>query len=581
MATTSKKSSKISSNQKQVNSVLKAVASTKGKSSADQVSAITKAAQRYGGSGATGTARVSQDQWEAARQPGSASLSSVNKQLSKLGSVPQYDPKAPVDANTVADMQNQVTPPFVSAPMDGIEQANGFVASTAVPTQMQTAYDAEVAQREFELQKGQKDLDKFAKSFDLGEKYQDLQQEAGIPDITKQLQQANLQLSQMQSQYAMTNQELAQQEVPQPFVIGQQNELAKTASLQLGAQASYVQALQGNYDLANHYVDKMIEMEQADFQQQYEAKKYNLNIAMEFLSRADAKQAKMIDFELDKQKADYSQMLSTKEATMKNALLNGASQSVIQAISRSKTTDDIYSAAGRFAVDPMAQAQLTTERLQQDRLRQEMSGGSGSGAPDVKNINGKDMQWNPSTGKWEPIEGDDSNSAVKYEEATTNLERTNRILNDPTSIGLITGQVQGKTAAVLGALNPFQKNFGQFKKVAGLVTGKTLNDKDDVLADLSYMINNQTFNKLTELKSGGATFGSLSDPERVAIGKAATYLAASTRTDEQGNILGIKGSKEKFRENLLLVQKGFEAAQEDANIKEGLNQDDILQIKDL
>jgi len=286
----------------------------------------------------------------------------------------QYDKNAPFDASQIAGKDNI---PFQST-QSNLADANAFVASVGQTQGIQTAYDQEVAQREADLAKEQSKLSKLADSFNLTKQYDKLQKQSGIPDITKQLQQANLQLSQMQSQYQMTNQELAQQTVPQPFVIGQQNELAKTAAIQIGAQASYVQALQGNLDLANHYVDKMIDMQAKDFEVKYNAQKYNLELAFGFLDRADAKQAKAIDFQLDLQKADYADMLETKRASMQNALLNGAPQSVISEIASATTSAEVYSAAGRYAKDAVAASQLYTDSLQQQKLRQDISGGGES-----------------------------------------------------------------------------------------------------------------------------------------------------------------------------------------------------------
>jgi len=58
--------------------------------------------------------------------------------------------------------------------------------------------------------------------------------------------------------------------------------------------------------------------------------------------------------------------------------------------------------------------------------------------------------------------------------------------------------------------------------------------RNDFLTGVGYIINNQTFDKLKDLKSGGATFGALSDSERVAIGRAASDLSASVTVDQSG-----------------------------------------------
>lgn len=304
----------------------------------------------------------------------SSNVDAINKALRNSGVNYnyQYDPKQPVDMQTVADMQNLSTPPLLPMPENNMASANALVQSIGDTQQMQTAADAEVAQREQAIAEMMAKQNQLTESFNLPKAYEKLQRQAGIPDITKQIQQANLQLSQMQSQYQMTNQELAQQTVPQPFVIGQQNELAKTAAIQIGAQASYVQALQGNLELANHYVDKMIDLQKQDYEVKYNAMTNNLNVAMKFLDQSYSKQAQQIQYQMDLKKADYNNMLDVKKSSMQNALLNGAPQAVVQAIAQAETTEDVYSAAGRYAVDPTVQASLRTEALRQQQIQAEI-----------------------------------------------------------------------------------------------------------------------------------------------------------------------------------------------------------------
>jgi len=319
-------------------------------------------------------------------------VATINKNLRNAGIQNfNYKPTQAVEAQTIADMNNMTPIPFQPMPTADAIEANAVVGSFGTVQDLVNQESSEQTAWNQEIARMQNERSKFAKDFDLGETYQDLQKQAGIPDITKQLQQANLQLAQMQSQYQMTNQELAQQAIPQPFVIGLQNELAKTAAIQIGAQASYVQALQGNLDLANHYVDKIIEMEAKDYERKYNAMTDNLNLAMNFLDRADKKQAQAIQYELDLKKADYSNMLDVKKSSMQNALLNGADSGTIQSIANAQTTEEVYSAAGRFGVDPTVQSQLRTASLQQQLLQQELAANADTNNgylsdTDIKNI---------------------------------------------------------------------------------------------------------------------------------------------------------------------------------------------------
>lgn len=289
--------------------------------------------------------------------------------------------------------ENMVTDapvPFQAAPTN-IPGATGLIESIGETQQASQAIQTEEDAQKAEVIKQNEALNQLAQRFDPAEMYEDLQKETGANDIRKQLQQANLTLSQMQSEYQKTNQSLQQQQVPTPFIIGQQNELAETAAIKIGAQASYVQALQGNLELANHYVDKMIDLEQKNFEVKYQTATNNLNLAMTFLERGDQKRAQELQFKMDLAKTEHSQFTSDKSIGMKNALLNGAPQSVVQEIAASKNVAELQSAGGKYLTDSLAASQLQTQRLQQIQIQQEIAAANDvdSGIlddQDIKNI---------------------------------------------------------------------------------------------------------------------------------------------------------------------------------------------------
>ena len=97
--------------------------------------------------------------------------------------------------------------------------------------------------------------------------------------------------------------------------------------------------------------------------------------------------------------------------------------------------------------------------------------------------------------------------------------------------------------------------------------------KQTFLSEVGFLINNQTFDKLVSLKQGGATFGALSDSERVAIGKAATKLAASAEVDEAGSVTGFNVPEDVLRGYVSEVLKGYEASGEQIIIDSMPNSD--------
>jgi hypothetical protein len=274
-----------------------------------------------------------------------------------------------IDAPTIG---NQPKLDLAPAPLSQANDYNSFVGSVGATTSQQTQFDTEAKVAQEKVDQEERKLNKITDNFDLSSEYAKLQKKQGIPDLTKKLQEGNLMLTQMQNEYQLQNNTLEGQAIPEPFVIGQQNELAKTASIKIGAQAAIVQALQGNLELAEHYVDKIIDLEYKDFTVKYEAQKYNLEAAKGVLTKAEAKQAKILDFQLDMKRADYTTFLSTKKETLSNMLLNGASSAQIQAASISNDMETLLSAAGRYAVDPVAQSALATDRLQRANIQSQI-----------------------------------------------------------------------------------------------------------------------------------------------------------------------------------------------------------------
>lgn len=155
-------------------------------------------------------------------------------------------------------------------------------------------------------------------------------------------------------------------------------------------------------------------------------------------------------------------------------------------------------------------------------------------------------------------------------EIQDNITRAQELLGN--NIGIDTSSGQLRNATIGGFFEGIKRNglaLGTTGGLMGSIDART--EKENFLAGASFIINNQTFDKLVTLKQGGATFGALSDSERVAIGRAASDLAASTITDDLGNITGFKGSEDKLRENLGKVLEGYSAAQDQLNIEFGLN----------
>lgn len=457
-----------------------------------------------------------------AQQKAIKSYSSKNPEMQKQATAfasSFYKPSEAIDAPIVADYSNMTPPAFAAADYTPVNQtSDAFVNSLTAPAQMQTSYDTQVAEAEAAAKKEQGALTKMTEKFNISDQYAKLQKQQGIPQMQKQLQEANIQLAQMQSQYQLQNQSLAQQTIPEPFVIGQQNELQKTAAITIGAQASYVQALQGNLELANHYVDKMTELQYQDFQVKYENQKYNLEIAQNYLTKAEAKQAKAMDFQLDMYKMNYSSFLDNKNQIWKNALSQGASSSELQSIARSQSDNDLAWAGQKYGQSAVERAQLYTESLQQQKLLGDL--------------------------------GVDATAPATLAQTQANVQQlTNLASLGGKSSAVGTSILTRKPAGFWGTVGKIATVVGipgLVKDAYNKLTGKSQN----FIADVEQVRSNLNLETLIQAKSRGATFGALSDQELKVLASAGTKMGTWAVKDKNGNTIHYNASEKDFTNEL-------------------------------
>jgi hypothetical protein len=70
--------------------------------------------------------------------------------------------------------------------------------------------------------------------------------------------------------------------------------------------------------------------------------------------------------------------------------------------------------------------------------------------------------------------------------------------------------------------------------------------RTNVASDLSYLVNEATFAEMRRLKATGVTFGSLTEGERVAIGRAADNLFSALDVAPDGTVNGVRTTEDKF-----------------------------------
>lgn len=365
-------------------------------------------------------------------------------------------------------------------------------------------------------------------------------------------------------------------------------------SLRKEADLSIIQlARQERYDSAKTIADRYVDAAFERSRNLIEATKINFEENKELFDSSEQRafQVRLSDREreLDKEEKTAQALSDAKVAAITQATINGAPQNVLTAISSATTPEEVITAGGEFG---------SVDFLEREQLRASIDSSRASAANSRDAIAKRNATTQEGFSVAERVNllklaeagdpiavnqlGFDPNDVAlggqdlldfdrKTSEVAENISRVTSLLANNTGVETSSGQVQ---SATLSGFLPFVGSG--FSEISGTIPGalSARTRKDDFLNGVTFLVNNQTFDKLTQLKADGATFGSLSDSERVAIGRASTELASSAKVDQFGNVTGFRGSESKLRSNLQLVLQGYEAAQEQLNIEYGLTQSD-------
>lgn len=109
--------------------------------------------------------------------------------------------------------------------------------------------------------------------------------------------------------------------------------------------------------------------------------------------------------------------------------------------------------------------------------------------------------------------------------------------------GLFAGPIAGEGSEERG----FMGNLVKFTPVIGNISNSVyaMNQKSNLMADATFLVNNATFKKIISLKQQGVTPGQLTEAERRAFG-AADVLGSLLEVQPDGSVTGIKGTESNF-----------------------------------
>lgn len=402
-----------------------------------------------------------------------------------------------------------------------------------------------------------------------------LEQQAGIAEkqasydeYTSQLESEQRTLKKQQDAI-YSNPMLTREQAQQQFGEIQRLSLSKQADI-----ATLQSISSRDLTRAQDLIDKKIQNILEPLQMKYDFQKMFYQENREDLTKAQDRLFQVALAETENAITQSKATLDTIKDLFNTAAQNGAPQDVLNSILKAQTAGDLATAqrlAGGYLVNPLDQQLKQAQIASANRANQ-----PSDSAPTVKSINGVDMQWNPSTGKWEMIKGDPTSNALGDAIAGAKVDNINNILSSKsldsvvgpsglarTNPGLWSATKRFFSGALAGTFAGGAIGAIPGAIIGGLTTGvvsslrgtkdELTGDRQNFIASVEQMRSELTVEKLAQAKGQGVTFGALSDGERGLIANAATKIgswAIHEGGNPDGTVIGYNIDEKSFKEEI-------------------------------
>ncbi len=180
------------------------------------------------------------------------------------------------------------------------------------------------------------------------------------------------------------------------------------------------------------------------------------------------------------------------------------------------------------------------------------------------------------------------------------VDAAKQVLGNKSGIKLLTGAVQSPFLAGIGqsvgagaaggaAVGTVVPGAGTlagagFGTVAGLIASpfnvsRMKQNKDSAVGALNFLVNDATFNEVIDLKAQGVTFGSMTEGERIAAGRAAERLSAAVAVNESGQVTSISATPEEVETYVRDLMRAYEGRQEYLDASYSISRDENDEAK--
>jgi hypothetical protein len=437
----------------------------------------------------------------------------------------------PIPAEVAFQPQQKLQVPqqgTVPSPADMVDKTLSF--NPMIQEQESVAKQAE-AQRQ-----GQ--LGTIAQSFSrlagLPEQRVQMEQQAGIPDMMKGVQELDSVMSMKSQRFQNELQTLESQNVPVSFIRGQQNQLNIQATRELANLAIVRDSQLGRLNVAKEWVNKKVEAETAQAQMQLQASQFFYNENKEILTQAQDKAFKLKISEQERKLADEREKRTQVNNMSLQAAQYGASPDVVAKIGDAPDAKTAISMASKYLGEPF--------RLQVDMQRFNQKIQSAQLALQREKLAFDKQQ---TIGESKKAIADQIKT---QEKANKNLKETNekitQMIGTPTASGKLAGGLKKGLETSTG--------FGPFGLGRVAVSKQAKAEKSVLLGQASSILQSKW---MQAVKDNDFSTAGLTGPEGERISAIASPLFNSVITNKEGKITGFKASSEFVVQQLQKIQE--------------------------
>lgn len=390
------------------------------------------------------------------------------------------DPSEGVSADSLKTSSPMELP--TNDPMNAATSLNGLLAS--ITPQITTATE-DVKGAEKGVNTAATDLQTLTNMLGQQTEFtQKAEQDAGIPEINKELLELQNQARQKTIEYNTTPYSLAGQGRAIPTNILRGQEVVKQRQIAIDAMVinSNVQAKQGQLALAQSTVDRAVAAQFEPIKARIEAQKMILDQNYKTLSRADQKLADTKKSELDIRLQEIAQEEADRKSVLNlvnTAAANGAPNALISKAVQASTPEEAMTIIGGWASDPLDRAYKVA---QINKINNDMATSGVSGI-DPASVLAYAQQY-ASTGTIPT--GLPKGTFGMVAQVAKELPKSDGTLIDKTT-GIKSTSIKGATPEGVAALYDLTKKMGDLSSMYpknGLVNAQVYNSLRSEIVDL-------------------------------------------------------------------------------------------------